>query len=325
MLRHVAEEWPVRRARRWSFARTAEAAPADPRPQGRNRIVALFLPAVVVATALTALFSTPSASAASISPIEVPPGGQVTVQVGACPPGNSWLGVYAQGATNQQYGTWIWCTPTWTFTAPTTPGHYEVRGLGNNADGDWYNEQFATVPFRVTGQLCRDFTSTVRWSQVTVGDLINSGVPVPDAARDYLDRPLFQGAAYAQLKGNWCYENQQVVSNTIRPLESALTGPGPLGIILSVQSVATGSIAVENYGNGATRYRVAQSTARVFLSVPAQVNLTIPGTEIGIQIPAGTNVALYDMRMDTLLTGAGNAECAATPACDVVLGTPYQP
>lgn len=291
--------------------------------------LARFLLAVLpmaLAASVTSVVTAPAASAAgfTISPTAVAPGAQVTVQVSSCPTRYAWLGVYGAGATNEQYGSWTYCRASWTFTAPATAGTYQVRGFSDNSDGNWFDDQFGSANFRVTDPRCRAFTSTIRWANVRVGDLIDARIPVPDAARDYANRIIARGGAYAQLKGSWCWDGGRVTSRSIRPLESALAGQGPAGVVFSVRSIATGRIEEERY-NGATRYRISQSTARVFLSTPGRVTLTVPGTRIGIEIPAGTSRAIFDMRMDTLLTGSGNAECAPTATCDVEVGPTYRP
>ena len=276
----------------------------------------MLVVALILATFLSTAMTNPvSAAGLSISPGNiVRPGELVTITTSGCQgQSQSWLGLYTSGAPNTAYSSWIWCpNAPWTFSAPTTPGIYQVRALGDQSDGDWFDDVFGTVTFEVRPEGCQDFTATMRYGNITVRDFVNARIPIPDEARQFLDRAVItQDVAYAQLKGNWCFENNQVTSHSIRPLQASITGSGPTGLFFSVQPVATGQIILESYGEGATRYRISQSTARVSFNNPAEVTLTIPGTEIGIKIPPGER-AIYDMRMDTLLTGQGNADCAAT-------------
>ncbi|MEM8530992.1 MAG: hypothetical protein AAGF95_09125 [Chloroflexota bacterium] len=166
---------------------------------------------------------------------------------------------------------------------------------------------------------CKRFTSTMRYGQITVRDFINrsaSGFIIPDVARQFLDRVVISDdLAYAQLKGKWCFANNRVTSYQLdpTPLNAQLTGSGPAGIVFSVEPVAVGGIIEETYGpNGqSTRYRITQTKVNVFFDNPAEINLTIPGTDIGIKIPTGQRL-IYQMIMDTSLNGQGTAECAAT-------------
>ena len=160
-------------------------------------------------------------------------------------------------------------------------------------------------------QACRNFTSTMRYTTVTVRDLRDAGIPLPTIAIRFLDRTLLtRPLAYAQLKGSWCFQNNRVTSYSVRPLEVDRTSYGS-SMFFEVEPVATGRVSVENYGNNATRYRISQSTARIYLRNPININFTIPRTNVGFTVPPGRYL-IYTMRMDTLLTGAGNVSCAAT-------------
>ncbi|MEM8532515.1 MAG: hypothetical protein AAGF95_16850 [Chloroflexota bacterium] len=168
-------------------------------------------------------------------------------------------------------------------------------------------------------QACKGFTNTMTYGQITVRQIMDAGIPIPDAAKNFLDQIVItEPVAYAQLKGSWCFDNMRVTSYDVRPLEAYPTGYGT-GLFFKVTPVATGAVYWEEYGNGATRYRIAQSRADVYLNNPAEITLKIPATDIGIKIPPGQYL-MYTMRTDTLLTGFGNATCAGTnfAPCNVV-------
>ncbi|RKN44499.1 hypothetical protein [Micromonospora endolithica] len=174
----------------------------------------------------------------------------------------------------------------------------------------------------LSGERCKNFTTTSEYLKLSIGDLFR-GVPMPSHIRQFADRSLLsRPLAYMQLKGSWCYQNNRVTWRSIRPVQSALTGDGLTGLVLSVQSTATGSIVEEQY-NGATRYRIGPTKAVVYLEVPVAVNLTIDG--VGFTLPAGARRPIYTMVMDTLLTGFGDVSCAATASapCKVQASAEY--
>ena len=78
----------------------------------------------------------PTDFSVSASPSVVAPGDTITVTWGAPPAQlayNDWIGMYAQGAPNNQYLGYRYTsgqmTGSVTFTAPSTPGDYEFRYL----------------------------------------------------------------------------------------------------------------------------------------------------------------------------------------------------
>jgi hypothetical protein len=98
-----------------------------------------------VATSPTVTTTAPGYSVTA-APSSVAPGG--TISVGwTAPPGrplNDWLGLFAVGASNRQYISWVHTggaqSGNTTFTAPQTPGTYEIRYLLN----DGYTDLAAT-------------------------------------------------------------------------------------------------------------------------------------------------------------------------------------
>ncbi|MEM8530496.1 MAG: hypothetical protein AAGF95_06625 [Chloroflexota bacterium] len=297
-----------------------------------------FLAIVFITVAgLVAQSTTPvSAAGLSISPGTVVEAGQeITITVtGGCTESRSWLGLYDIDASNREYGPWTWCPDApWTLSAPTTPGRYQVRALGDNSDGDWFDDLFGTVTFDVISpKECQTFTSTGRWGNLTVGNLLDAGIPIPDEARDFLDQTLRLNQtsltgylAFVQLYGDWCYQNGQVSDLANTRVVANPTGVGDF--LFETGNVFAGSFRQQDLG-GQTDYVNDGTRADVFLVSPAKVTLTVPGTEIGIEIPAGTRVKVATVFLTTRLTGQGNTDCTQSfnPAnCDVVtlpLGTP---
>ncbi|WP_431936199.1 hypothetical protein [Micromonospora sp. RP3T] len=241
---------------------------------------------------------------------------QVTINTGLCYfyPGRPSNRTPGEGLTSRigardfTYGAPV------TATAPVDGGLVFFFGDSLYSDNSGYGYTVTVTVTSASVEKCRGFTTTSRYLRVTVADLYR-GAPIPAGARNYLDRIVIaDGLAYMQLKGSWCYKDNRVTWKDIRPVQAALSGAGISGLVFSVERKDTGAVSLENYGSGASRYRISQTKSVVYLEVPVAVNLTIPGTDVGITIPAGARRPIYTMVMDTLLTGAGNVSCAATDA-----------
>jgi hypothetical protein len=236
--------------------------------------------------------------------------------------------VYRKGAANTSHlnGS-AWCQVQQLLHLESHqygPGQYEVRLFGGE---DFNTGVVARLPFEIRDVAnlvgCRNFTTTIRYTMVTLQDLKTAGISIPQELIQFLSTRVSVPNAYAQVKGNWCFGGgvslNQVRSYNIRPIETSMTGSGLAGLTGAIRPISTGAVYVENYGNGATRYRIAQSKATISLTNPVEVELTVLGSKI--KIPPGTR-DIHTLRADTLLTGEGNASCAGTAngPCTVELG-----
>ena len=174
------------------------------------------------------------------------------------------------------------------------------------------------------GTECSRFTSTGRWGNLTVRDLLDGGLGIPEASEEYLDRTLNLNnvslspyLAYVQLKGTWCYKDGRVFSEEAQ-VQSFPTSEG--GLLFDMGDTYAGQFRPQEMQYGQRDYLNESTKTDVWLVSPVKVNLTIPGTDIGIEIPAGTRIKVATIVLITRLSGHGNARCtqSGNPSnCDV--------
>jgi hypothetical protein len=275
-----------------------------------------------------------------------PSGTPITIFSGGCKSANDWYGIYPSWVNlsdpnqRRQHVRTGWCTAgsntgayPYAFNTAQSPlpaGQYVVRMYAPT--GDWYTEfRSAATNFTVTApssRLCRSFTTTTRFNPITARIMLNSGLPIPSAAYAYLDVPITPVPAYIQVKGQWCYgggnNKDQVISNSIQNVQGQAT-MSATNLQITLENLAKDNTITEYYSATATRYRIPQARGSLIFTSPAKVSFMIPGTSIGLEMPAGTRLNLGQVRTDTLLTGVGNASCATTggQACEISLGTPF--
>jgi hypothetical protein len=206
---------------------------------------------------------------------------------------------------------------TMTFTHDTSSG--QVTGCTAKyfwADGD---EVTAACQAQKLMPTCRIFTSSAAYIPANIGTDLPNFVPAEIAAQ--IQSALQGSVAYMQLKGTWCFRggiaSNRVITYKGRGLQTTLSGGGALGFLFKMKPVTTGSLSVEDYGSGtgsyqASRYRISQTKAAVYIYAPVDLTLPVPGTDQVFKVAAGTEWKVYDLVMDTLLTGEGNASCAGT-------------
>lgn len=249
--------------------------------------------------------------------------GDITTIV--CPERNSWVGIYAANSTTNRFpSARAWCSAgSVVLHANYSPGKYEVRLLGNDDDGNWYDDVYAKMPFTVLpATACRNFTSQATYTPGNLATTLPSWLPL--ALRRQIATSMKSGGAYMQLKGNWCFgyglNANRVNGYTTRPLQAAVTGNGLNALLFKIKPKKAGQVILENLNPNVTpflargsNYRISATTAEVYLYAPVAVSLPIPGTNGKVvDIPAGTEWKVYDLIMDTVLTGTGSAYCAGT-------------
>jgi hypothetical protein len=271
-----------------------------------------------------ALMLAPAANAQrlKISPAIIYQGDSPQITASSCPEPNSWVYVYHEDApSNNLYalagGRCIAGNPLSSSRMTFLLGEHEIRLLGRN--GKVYERLTYTVrPPILRG--CRDVTSQATYTPGNLAVTLPSWLPL--ALRQQIANSMRSGGAYMQLKGNWCFNDgpnkNRVISRSIQPLQAAITGNGFNGLFFKIKPVATGAVSLiptSNVGdvNKHTNYRISQSKAEVYLYAPFALSLPVPGTSGQVvNIPAGTQWKVYDLVLDTVLSGQGNASCAGT-------------
>ncbi|MEV0004926.1 hypothetical protein AB0H28_21945 [Micromonospora sp. NPDC050980] len=144
------------------------------------------------------------------------------------------------------------------------------------------------------GERCRSFTITGRYGQVTMAQLLGTGND---------SRVVVAALAYAQLKGRYCWNGNQVTRQRIEPIQHDFTSsPVPAGLFFERKNPRTGSIYLDSNRGF---YRVTQSGVDIYVDVPAGVRI------YGVPIPQMSDRYVGKINFDTRLNAGGTVEATS--------------